>query len=80
MAKRGEWTGGRTNGRTDGRKISPFYRTLSPIGAAAQKREQKYIENKRKRKKEEYGKGKGERGRMEGKKEGGKNGSSETST
>ena len=23
------------NGRTDGRKISPFYRTSSPIGAAA---------------------------------------------
>ena len=23
------------NGRTDGRKISPFYRTLSPIGASA---------------------------------------------
>ena len=31
MAQRG----GRTNGRTDGRKISPFYRTLSPTGAAA---------------------------------------------
>ena len=33
--------GGRTYGRTDGRmdgwKISPFYRTSSPIGAAAQK-------------------------------------------
>ena len=28
---------GRTYGRTDGRKISPFYRTSSPIGAAAQK-------------------------------------------
>ena len=27
MAQRGEWT--------DVRKISPFYRTLSPIGAAA---------------------------------------------
>ena len=25
----------RTNERMDGRKISPFYRTLSPIGAAA---------------------------------------------
>ena len=35
MAKRGEWTDGHTNGRTDGRKISPFYRTSSPIGAAA---------------------------------------------
>ena len=30
-------TDGRTNGRTDERKISPFYRTSSPIGAAAQK-------------------------------------------
>ena len=27
----------RTYGCTDGRKISPFYRTSSPIGAAAQK-------------------------------------------
>ena len=26
---------GQMNGRTDRRKISPFYRTLSPIGAAA---------------------------------------------
>ena len=26
---------GRTDERTNGRKISPFYRTLSPIGAAA---------------------------------------------
>ena len=26
-----------TNGRTDGRNFSPFYRTSSPIGAAAQK-------------------------------------------
>ena len=26
---------GGMNGRTNGRKISPFYRTLSPIGAAA---------------------------------------------
>merc|ERR1712212_1280721 len=26
---------GRTNERTDGWKISPFYRTLSPIGAVA---------------------------------------------
>ena len=31
MAQRGE----RTDGRTNGRKISPFYRTSSPIGAAA---------------------------------------------
>ena len=33
------WPRGRTNKQTDeqrdGRKISPFYRTLSPIGAAA---------------------------------------------
>ena len=33
------WGGGRMDGRTDGqtdkRKISPFYRTSSPIGAAA---------------------------------------------
>ena len=26
---------GQMNGRTDEKKISPFYRTLSPIGAAA---------------------------------------------
>ena len=26
---------GRTNEQTDGQKISPFYRTSSPIGAAA---------------------------------------------
>ena len=30
-------TDGRMDGRTNGRKISPFYRTSSPIGAAAQK-------------------------------------------
>ena len=30
--------GGWTYGRTDGRKISPFYRTSSPIRAAAQKK------------------------------------------
>ena len=35
MAQRGERTDVRTNGWTDGRKISPFYRTSSPIGAAA---------------------------------------------
>ena len=29
------WKDGRMNGQTDKRKISPFYRTLSPIGAAA---------------------------------------------
>ena len=38
MAQRGG-TDGRTDGRSDqrtyGRKISPFYRTSSPIGAAA---------------------------------------------
>ena len=42
-----EWTNKRTDGQTDGRtdgqtdkwKISPFYRTSSPIGAAAQKLE-----------------------------------------
>ena len=28
-------TNGRTDGRTNKQKISPFYRTLSPIGAAA---------------------------------------------
>ena len=28
-------TDGRTDGRTDERKISSFYRSLSPIGAAA---------------------------------------------
>ena len=32
-----KWTDGRTDERMDGQKISPFYRTLSPIGAAAQK-------------------------------------------
>ena len=31
------WTDGRTYGRMDGRKISPFYRISSPTGAAAQK-------------------------------------------
>ena len=30
-------TDGRTYGRTDGRNFSPFYRTSSPVGAAAQK-------------------------------------------
>ena len=29
--------GGRTYGRMDGRNFSPFYRTFSPVGAAAQK-------------------------------------------
>ena len=32
MAQRGEWTDGQTD---EQRKISPFYRTLSSIGAAA---------------------------------------------
>merc|ERR1712121_506253 len=31
----GSWALEGGNGWTDGRKISPFYRTLSPIGAAA---------------------------------------------
>ena len=35
MAQRGGRTDGRTYGRTYVRKISPFYRTSSPIGAAA---------------------------------------------
>ena len=39
MAQRGKRMDGRTNGRTekqkDRQKISPFYKTLSPIGAAA---------------------------------------------
>ena len=30
-------TDGRTDRQMDGQKICPFYRTLSPIGAAAQK-------------------------------------------
>ena len=34
---RGGRTYGRTDGRTDGRNFSPFYRTSSPLGAAAQK-------------------------------------------
>ena len=34
-----ERTDERTDKRTDKRKISPLYRTLSPIGAAAQKAE-----------------------------------------
>ena len=33
----GGWMDGQTNKRTNVRKISPFYRTSSPIGAAAQK-------------------------------------------
>ena len=42
---------GRTNVRTNGRKISPFYRTSSPIGAAAQKEEEKKNKKKKKAKK-----------------------------
>ena len=38
MAQRGGRTDERMYERTDGRKISPFYRTSSPIGAAAQKK------------------------------------------
>ena len=34
MAQRGGWTNGQTDGGMDRRKISPFYRTLSPVGAA----------------------------------------------
>ena len=34
---RWEAPAGGTDGRTDGRKISPFYRTSSTTGAAAQK-------------------------------------------
>ena len=39
MAQRGKrmdgWTNGRTEKQKDRQKISPFYKTLSPIGAAA---------------------------------------------
>ena len=35
MVQRGARMDGWTNVRTNGRKISPFYRTSSPIGAAA---------------------------------------------
>ena len=34
----GQPRGGRTDGWTYGRKISPFYRTSSPTGVAAQKK------------------------------------------
>ena len=37
MAQRGGQTDGRTDVQTYRRKISPFYRTSFPIGAAAQK-------------------------------------------
>ena len=40
MAQRGgayKQTNKQMDGRTDGQKISPFYRTLTPIGTAAQK-------------------------------------------
>ena len=40
MAQRG----GRMDKRMDGRKISPFYRTSSPIGAAAQKPDNRWKE------------------------------------
>ena len=45
---RGEWTDGRTDGQMDGRKISPFYRTSSPIGAAAQNTERQSLREKQK--------------------------------
>ena len=32
-----QWGDGRTNGQTDGRNFTPFYRTSAPAGAAAQK-------------------------------------------
>ena len=35
IVQRGERTDGQMNAQTDGRKISLFYRTLSPIRAAA---------------------------------------------
>ena len=35
IVQRGERTDGQMNAQTDGRKISLFYRTLFPIGAAA---------------------------------------------
>ena len=35
MAQRGGRTDVQTDGQTNGQKISPFYRTSSPIGAAA---------------------------------------------
>ena len=43
--------GGRTYGRMNGQKISPFYTTSAPIGAAAQK-EKEREERERKRKRE----------------------------
>ena len=39
---------GRTNKRTNEQKISSFYRTLSPIGAAAQKEDKEKNEEKKK--------------------------------
>ena len=35
--------GGRTDVRTDVRNFSPFYRTSSPVGAAAQKRKDWFV-------------------------------------
>ena len=60
MAQRGGRTDVRTNGRTDERKISPFYRTSSPIGAAAQKggKEGKDKQGKEKEKRERKKEGK----------------------
>ena len=40
----GQPEGGRTDRHTDGQNFSPFYRTLSPDGAAAQKGGQKPTE------------------------------------
>ena len=42
----------RTDGWTDGRKISPFYRTLSPTRAAAQKGKERKIKMKREKERE----------------------------
>ena len=52
---------GRTDKRTNGRKISPFYRTLSPIGAAAQKGRKKEGRKPGKRQKEKKEEGKKEK-------------------
>ena len=45
----GQPEGGHTDVRTDVRNFSPFYRTLSPVGAAAQKAEK--VKEKTKRRK-----------------------------
>ena len=67
----------RTNKQTDGLKISPFYRTSSPTGAAAQKgkkkkgREEGEGRKRGSRRGEEGGEERGEEGREEGGEEGG---------